>query len=106
MSVDPARLLAQGLERSMAAPGVTAHVSDIRSRPWASATFEGARHRLALRLEGRDAAHEAARLLAGLEDWDVPMRGQFLAEISFLAEERWDSGAVCLHFEALTIECD
>lgn len=98
--------LPQALETSLTAPGVTASLSDLRSRDWASGTFEGARHQLTLRLDGPDARAAASRFLRGLDDWEVLMRGQFLADLIFLAEERWDDGTICLHVEALTIRAD
>lgn len=72
------------------------------SRDWASALFVGARHRLALALEGADAAARAERLAAGLEDCELAMRGGFVADLQAIA--RIEDGAAVLGIEALTIE--
>ncbi|WP_419825794.1 hypothetical protein [Sphingomonas sp.] len=72
-----------------------------RSQDWASATFEGARHRLALRLEGEDADTRAARLVASLAAVDVPMDNGFVADIAVTA--RVDGDGPVLGIEALTI---
>ena len=71
------------------APHLGAHrLIAATSRDWASATFEGARHRLAIALEGEDRTMRAARLEAALAearrtlDWilaemGVPAHGGF-----------------------------
>jgi hypothetical protein len=73
----------------------------MRSEDWANATFEGARHRLALRLEGEDAGARAARLVTTLAAADVPMDGGFVADIAVAV--RVDGDAPMLGIEALTI---
>jgi hypothetical protein len=74
----------------------------IRSVPWSSATFDGARHRLALRLEGEDAAARAEVLCVTLAETELTLRGAFVADIVVTA--RLEDGAPVLGIEALTIE--
>lgn len=65
--------LTRALAASTAAAGCdTLHVVAGTSRPWASATFVGERHRLTLTLAPIDAAR---RWLAALADAELPMRG-------------------------------
>ncbi len=74
----------------------------VRSVPWSSATFEGARHRLALRLEGRDGSARAGSLGATLAEAELVMRGAFVADI--VVTVRLEDGSPILGIEALTIE--
>lgn len=73
-----------------------------RTTPWMSATFDGARHRFAIRLEGNDAAIRAARLRAELAEAEIPIRGGFVADI--VVTVRLDEATPVLGIEALTIE--
>ncbi|MDB5738936.1 MAG: hypothetical protein JWO65_2604 [Sphingomonas bacterium] len=72
------------------------------SRPWASATFEGARHRLALKLEGDDVAERAKRLQATLGEADLSIAGGFVADI--VVEMPTEDHGLVLGIEALTID--
>lgn len=58
-------------------------VEAIQSTDWASATFVGAQHCIAVRIEGEDVAVAEAvdRLVAGIADRDIPLLGQIVAEI-------------------------
>ena len=64
--------------------GLIVIVEDIAVEEWASATFEGHRHRLQMRLAGRaDLVGTAtARIVAGLAELDIPISGQFVADIA------------------------
>jgi hypothetical protein len=73
-----------------------------QSRDWASALFVGARHRLALALEGEDGTPRAERLAAKLEECELAMRGGFVADLQAIA--RIENGQAVLGIEALTIE--
>ncbi len=77
------------------------HMLSAESRDWASALFVGARHRLALALEGPDGAARAHRLGAMLEECDFTMRGGFVADLQAVA--RIEKGLPVLGIEALTI---
>jgi hypothetical protein len=78
-------------------------VEEIHSRRWSSVTFQGARHELALRLEGEGAEAAAERLLAGLDARNFALRGHHLADISLVSEER-RPGWARIRLEALTVE--
>lgn len=52
------------------------------SIPWASDTFEGARHRLGLRFEGPGGVERAGRLAAALPDMDFVLHGHLVAEVA------------------------
>jgi len=78
-------------------------VEELRSRSWASADFRGARHELALRLEGEGAEAAAERFLSGLEPRDFELRGHLVAGLALVAEER-RPGCARIRLEALTVE--
>jgi hypothetical protein len=58
-------------------------IEDFESEPWASLTFSGTRHRLAIRLEGPAALVAAgqARLALLMAAPDIHMPGHFLADL-------------------------
>lgn len=91
-----------------AAPSLV--IEDFSSEPWASLTFRGMRHTLAIRLHGAQNAVETAydRLEAMLEEPDLALPGHFLAELERVesnGEIHFDgSMTLGIHFEALTIE--
>jgi hypothetical protein len=64
----------------MAGPAVV--VTDATMRPWCSATFIGAQHRLSLQLSGSDAAQQADDLATRLRDAEFSLRGHIVADIS------------------------
>jgi len=73
-----------------------------QSRDWASALFVGARHRLALLIEGEDAAARARRLCATLPETEFDLRGGFVADIQLIVTLVDDRPV--LGIDALTIE--
>jgi hypothetical protein len=77
---------------------------EIRSRSWASVTFTGARHEVALRMEGEGAGEVGDRFCANLSDAEFDLRGHILADISLIAHEALPEGGVRIRFEALTVE--
>ena len=79
-------------------------IEEVSSRTWASATFSGARHKLALRLEGLDAEEIATRFTAGIEAAEFSLRGHIVADIAVLGADNLDGTAVRLRVEALTVE--
>ncbi|HYW16540.1 MAG TPA: hypothetical protein VE891_10375 [Allosphingosinicella sp.] len=78
-------------------------LEEIRSRRWASVTFQGARHELAFRLEGEGAGQAAARFLGGLDARGFALRGHLLADLSLVEEERRPDFAR-IRLDALTVE--
>ena len=77
---------------------------EIRSRSWASVTFTGARHEVALRLEGEGAEAAAHDFAEKLDVLEFRLRGHILADIALVARESMADGAVRLRLEALTVE--
>lgn len=78
-------------------------IEEIRSRRWASVTFQGARHDLVFRLEGEGAEAAAGRFLSGLQARKFELRGHLLADLSLVAQER-RPGFARIRLEALTVE--
>jgi hypothetical protein len=78
-------------------------VEEIRTRRWASVTFQGARHELAFRLEGEGAEEAAGRFLSGLDARNFVLRGHLVADVSLVAEER-RPGFARIRLDALTVE--
>jgi hypothetical protein len=78
-------------------------VEEIRSRRWASVTFQGARHELVFRLEGEGAQEAAGRFLSGLDARNFELRGHLVADVSLVAEER-RPGFARIRLDALTVE--
>lgn len=92
------RLLAQLAARAGAIP----MVEEIRSTPWMSITFSGARHRLALRFDGQGAAAAADRLAENLDYAEFDLGRHILADIE-VRERREAEGSVFIALEALTV---
>ena len=86
--------------------GAPVTVESMASRPWASITFSGERHRLTLCLPGPGAEAAADTFLEGLEERDFALRGHILADIEAIASHRDADGQVRLTLEALTVEDD
>lgn len=80
-------------------------VESLASRPWASVTFCGARHRVSFVLEGADAAAAADAFVAGLAEAEFDLLGHILADIALVDEQREQDGErVRLTIEALTVD--
>ncbi len=71
------------------------------SQDWASGLFYGARHRLALRIEGDDQVERAERLRLQLPEADLPLLRGFVADVQVT---RLDAMSPILAIEALTID--
>jgi hypothetical protein len=82
--------------------GAAVAIESLASRPWASITFSGERHRLVLCIPGPGAAAAADAFLDGLDERDFALRGHILADI-VLAERRDEDEQVRLVLEALTV---
>ena len=85
--------------------GATPSVEQIRTRPWASATFSGARQALVLRFDGEAAPAIVDRLANGLEDAEFDLGRNLLVDIAVTDRTRLADG-VRVTIEALTIEAD
>lgn len=82
----------------LAASGRQARLTRAESRAWASATFDGARHRL--ELAGPAAA--VAAMLAGLEEREIALAGHFVADVAVTGRGE-SGGETAVTIEALTI---
>ena len=73
---DPVRHLLRALQASAAAAGCAVELAHAGERPWATATFAGARHRV------QATAEPAAllRWLSMLPEADLPLSGWFVAD--------------------------
>lgn len=78
----------------------------LTSRPWASITFSGERHRLTLNLPGPGAEAAVDAFLDGLAERDFALRGHILADIEAVGVARDADGQLRLQLEALTVEAD
>jgi hypothetical protein len=72
-------------------------------KPWASATFSGARHRFQLALAGNGAASKADRFASALANQDFDLSGHLVADISVCAISS-SPGRSEIQIEALTVE--
>lgn len=103
--VDAARALRVAL---IALCGGQTEEQAYRVRPWASATFVGARHYWTLRLNGEDHVCRAGRLEADIGDHEFVVRGHIVADaiITDRREIMDDAGtpATVVTLEILTIE--
>lgn len=79
---DAITLLSRALRASAHGAGLRIELSDARSRPWSSATFDGERIELNLTADGA-----AQGWLAGLGEADLPMRGWFVADLELRGVE-------------------
>jgi hypothetical protein len=84
--------------------GAAVTVAQSHSRPWASITFSGERHRLQLCVTGPGAASVVETLLDGIGHRDILLRGHILADIEVVSVEHGLDGRVHVIFEALTVE--
>jgi hypothetical protein len=80
-------------------------IEDLRTTPWASITFSGARHSIALRFEGEAARHAARAMTDGLDYAEFHLGAHILVDIA-VAETRLAGDNVYLVIEALIIDND
>lgn len=78
-------------------------VEHLRSTPWSSVTFAGARHRLTLRLDGEGAGDALARMCEHLDYAEFDLPGHILADIE-LVECECAEGLARAVIEALTVK--
>jgi len=87
---------------AMAGPGGT--VTQATMRPWCSATFVGAQHRMVLELSGPDASEAATRLAGTLGEADFALHGHIVADVAVDALHADDNGGITMTLAILTIE--
>jgi len=86
--------------------GAPVAFESLASRPWASITFAGERHRLGLCLPGPGAEAAVETFLDGLAERDFALRGHILADIEAVSVACDADGQMRLQIEALTVESD
>ncbi|KQM61537.1 MULTISPECIES: hypothetical protein [unclassified Sphingomonas] len=96
---DATTLLERRLRIAAEAMGVSIAITASDQTGWASATFNGARHRLTL--TSGDAGF--APWLAGLPEADLPLRGHLVADLIVTGQSTLPDGPAAT-IEALTVE--
>lgn len=96
--------LKRALRATFVTFGAPVVFESLTSRPWASITFSGERHRLVLCVPGPGAQAAVDAFLDGLEDREFALRGHVLADIEAAGVERDSDGQIRLTLEALTVE--
>jgi hypothetical protein len=96
--------LKRALRASFTALGAPLTFEALESRPWASITFSGERHRLTLCLPGPGAQAAVDAFLDGLAEREFALRGHILADIEPARIARDADGQIRLTLEALTVE--
>lgn len=96
--------LKRALRGDFGSLGAAVAFESLASRPWASITFSGERHRLSLCLPGPGAQAAVDAFLDGLEDREFALRGHILADIEAVGVRRDADGQIRLTLEALTVE--
>lgn len=87
---------------SFAGPEVS--VVDAGFRPWCSATFLGAQHRIALRIDGPNADSRARQLAEELPDAELKVPGHLVADAAVDAIRSQADGTMVIALVILTIE--
>jgi hypothetical protein len=100
---DAATALIRAVRGRFSDPGLAFSLEELRSRGWASVTFNGARHELAFRLDGDGAEDAAGHFLSEMDAAEFNLRGHLLADLALVSEER-RPGQVRISLEALTVE--
>ena len=88
----------------LALAGEPASIEDAGFRPWCSATFLGAQHRMTLRIGSVHALERADRLAAALPEAELPIPGHIVADLTVDAIRPQEDGAVLMDLAILTIE--
>jgi hypothetical protein len=79
-------------------------LTGMTSTDWQSLTMAGERHVVDLRVTGPDAAVVVDRLCSGLEDAELSIPGQIVADITVAGKsESSHDGSVTAKIEALTV---
>ena len=82
-----------------------ATILDHGEKRWASVTFTGARHRLALQFDGADAIEAAERFIAFLPEHEFAILGQLVADATVTeVDHRLDPPLMTVRCELLLLE--
>lgn len=84
--------------------GAGGAVETATMRPWCSATFVGAQHRIVLRFAGADAARQARLLASSLPEAPFALRGHVVVDAAADARHQEAEGDWLLALAVLTIE--
>lgn len=101
MTRSAARPLARAICATFA-ESVGPHAVETTSEEWASITFSGERHRLAVRLTGAGAPAAVDAFLHGIEEREFTLPGHIVADVA-LVSVQLEAEAVTLVLEVLTI---
>jgi hypothetical protein len=99
---DPVSAIARRI-RGRCGSFAVAAVHDCRSYPWRSLLFDGARHRMKLRLSGERTEEALEALEEEIGDDDFAIAGHLVADLR-VAEVVRTGGDVLVTLDALTIE--
>jgi hypothetical protein len=88
----------------LALAGELACIDDAGFRPWCSATFLGAQHRMTLRIGGVHALERADQFASVLPEAELPIPGHIVADLTVDAIRPQEDGTVLLDLAILTIE--
>lgn len=80
-----------------------AEIRDQRSAPWRSVLFNGAHHRIGLRLSGDHVKEALGALEAEIGDVDFAISGHIVADLKIVKVDHVDRAAI-VTIDALTIE--
>lgn len=105
MSGSAARALRRALKAEFRHFAGLIEIEIRNAREWASMTFTGERHNLAIRLEGRGASAVMARFRNGLEEREFELGGHILIDIAVSSSRDSGEGAE-IELEALTVVAD
>ncbi len=108
LGLSPAALgLLRALVARSGAPRDHILITDGRSTDWRSLTFDGERHRIALRIVGEHHETFAGRMVHRIEDAEFVIPGIIVADVH-VAERQWRAvdGSTELTIEALTVASD
>lgn len=92
--------LERALIAAAAAEGCVLQIVEAQWVTWASATFSGARHQLAVQL---DESLVASAWLAALPELELPINGHLVADLHVATTEAAD-GVLSAAIEVLTVE--
>jgi len=88
----------------LALAGEEASIGDAGFRPWCSATFLGAQHRIALRIAGQDAHIRADQFARSLPETELAIPGHIVADTTVDAVMPQEDGTILMNLAILTIE--
>ena len=84
--------------------GTNTSIDDAGFRPWCSATFLGAQHRMTLHITGPDARSRADQFAARLPEAELAIPGHIVADATVDAIRPQPDGTILMDLAILTIE--